>query len=61
LAPVGKSMQLIDHGLFSDVHEALAEQFAALGFTGRDLDTAIARAMPDALEWALYADRATFH
>jgi hypothetical protein len=61
LAPVGKSMQLVDHDLFSAIHEQLGEQFRRHGFDGEDLDYAIARALPDALEWALYGDRGTVH
>ena len=61
LAPVGETMELVDSDLFADVHEYLACRFRSHGLTGRDLDTAICRALPHALEYVLYGDRGTVH
>ena len=61
LALVGTSMQLVDSDLFADVHQELAERYVALGFTGRDLDMAIWRALPHALEHVLHGGRGTVH
>jgi hypothetical protein len=60
-AQVGTGVELVDGDVFSDVHAELARHFRALGFTGRDLDEAICRSMPSALEFALYGDRGTLH
>jgi hypothetical protein len=60
-APVGDTMELVDSDLFTDIHEYLALSFARHGLAGDELDNAIARAIPLALEWALYGNCGTFH
>jgi hypothetical protein len=63
MTPVGTlGVQSIDFDLFSDIHEMLAVHLRALGFEGDDLDVAICRALPHALEAALlFAERGTVH
>ena len=58
---IGGAMTPIDYDVFTETHYALGDHFHRLGLRGDELDAAIARALPDALAWALYGDRATFH
>jgi hypothetical protein len=61
LTKVGDHLRLVDHDLFCDVHQALADQYRAMGLTGHLLDLAIVSNLPRRLSEVLDGTVATRH